>query len=644
MTSACAVTQVKLDFQQTFENEQEAFTNNAKSIDGKRILFISDNQETIITTEPIIELSRWSEIKFNTAHRRPAVDEFSIDVMDYIAESEPHDLIISPGDILNNSCKWEFDQAAEFFDATGSPWFVAPGNHDGFYSGISSPTAISKGLLTLGNVPFDEREGWAKTCVDLSVTEAGVEKGGFENYQQFEKSVVDKVAYIGYYLKAIGILDLIEAQPELVKTVVQPGTYKGYEEYAVQCIDFKAATGGLYRQYMSDICWTQHKDNDDYFNNFHPEADKDERWDEMKPWRNFLVQKLEFESSDILIVDSTSYSKGVALADSGKIILAGKEGASGFGHISDMQWQAIGSMLSDDRELIVVAHHPMRDFDPDSFARIEALYEKHNAVHLITGDTHNGYDASVKPRGRSGGFIVNESNVGSTKDAPIEYALGGYSQGQFLLKRFSLTPMRIVQSDGSEGPFKRSITPKSDKNYATVKRSLWDEACTDAFGAYVPNANRAPLTTEDISRGDDPFLTGEFVSPFAGLEVKQVKNAFSYVKNPGLYSKNLYIYKLDRLIWLSEIYNKLYAYADHPKSDEIVQLENEIAADLRDAKENYKDWLNDKKTRPFYMTMVKLSQLIRLYQENTPTDEPAQLFKVCSAIYEAESEGGAIYE
>ena len=105
-----------------------------------------------------------------------------------------------------------------------------------------------------------------------------------------------------------------------------------------------------------------------------------------------------------------------------------------------------------------------------------------------------------------------------------------------------------------------------------------------------------------------------------------------------MYSKNLYIYKISRLIWLSEIYNKLYAHTGYPVPDEIVRLETNIGAALRSAKENYTEGLNSTDSRPFYNIMVELSHLTRLYEENMPMGEDAQLFKVCSAIYEAESE------
>jgi hypothetical protein len=636
--TACTVSTVKLEHQDTYVDEDAAHINNAKIIDGETILFIADNQEALITTEPILELSRWSEINFNTAHRRTALDAFSLDIVDYIVEKEEHDLIVIGGDILNNSCKWEFDRVAAALNTSDSPWFVAPGNHDGFYQGISSPTAISKGTLQFGNVPLDERQGWAKTCVDLTTTEAGFEKGAFDNYKTFEKDVVDKVAYIGEYLRELGILSLIESQPEIVTRVVQPGEVEGYEDYAVLCIDFKAATGGLYRQYMSDICWTQEKDNDDYFNNFYPEsADEAEHWDEKYPWRNFVVQKLEFESASILLVDSSSYSEGIAIADSGSIILAGKEGASGFGHISEMQWRAIQSFLDGDKELVIISHHPLWDYDPASYAKIENLFEQHNAVRVISADTHNGYDASFRNKG-SGDFVVKESNIGSTIDAPIEYGLAGFTGGEFVLKRYSMTPMRVLQGDGTDGEFKQSLKPVTDKHYATMNPALWDGACADAFGPYVPNSSRGDIGKADIARGDDPFLTGEFVSPLSGLELEQVSNPFSFVGYADVYSKNLYIYKISRLIWLSEIYNKLYAYAGYPMPDQIVQLENEIEAELKSAKENYTEWLSDTDTRPFYSIMVNLSHLTRLYMENMPMDDNAQLFKVCSAIYETESE------
>lgn len=73
--------------------------------------------------------------------------------------------------------------------------------------------------------------------------------------------------------------------------------------------------------------------------------------------------------------------------------------------------------------------------------------------------------------------------------------------------------------------------------------------------------------------------------------------------------------------------------------NEIQQKELEVQAALIDARKNYEDAFTDKDSRTFYNIMVQLSQLTSMYRVNMPMDEKAQLFKVCSAIYEAESEG-----
>jgi hypothetical protein len=69
---------------QTYKSEAEMLSDHKKQLNKKQILFLADNQKAMILTEPVIEQSKFSEKTVNTAHRRAALDAFSMDIVTHI--------------------------------------------------------------------------------------------------------------------------------------------------------------------------------------------------------------------------------------------------------------------------------------------------------------------------------------------------------------------------------------------------------------------------------------------------------------------------------------------------------------------------------------------------------------------------------
>ena len=287
-----------------------------KKIKGNKILFVADNQKAMIKTVPILEQGYYSEKSLNTAHRRAALEAFSLDILDHIFDTQDHDLVIHAGDLLNNSCRGAYEDVERLLNANKRrPWFVAPGNHDGYYMGLTSPTAISKGVFEFHNWPLDERASWALICNDV-VTHRELGDTGFNdnsNYEKYEQSVVDKTAFNGLYLKSLGVLEM--KHKAVRKEMGSDPEREEYNGYVLYCLSFDSEN--LYRNYMSNICWTEYEGGDtpgDHFNNFTYDVDssRSEWWEEKKPWFNFVVQKLEVKldskTVDIIIIDTWIYT------------------------------------------------------------------------------------------------------------------------------------------------------------------------------------------------------------------------------------------------------------------------------------------------------------------------------------------------
>ena len=74
------------------------------------VVFVTDNQKAFLFARPIIEQSLLSERTLNTAHRRAALDVFSLQLVDYVLDGPgaKAELVLHGGDLLNNSCRKEF--------------------------------------------------------------------------------------------------------------------------------------------------------------------------------------------------------------------------------------------------------------------------------------------------------------------------------------------------------------------------------------------------------------------------------------------------------------------------------------------------------------------------------------------------------
>lgn len=647
--AGCGSKEIKLDpisnFSTGNKSPLEIFQ---KEFNGNKIIFIADNQRAMIKTEPVFEQSKFSEKSLNTAHRRAALDAFSLDIVESIFKSQSHDLVIHVGDLLNNSCLDEYKEVENTLNSNKKPWFVAPGNHDGYYMGISSPTAISKGAFSYYNGILDERAGWALVCNDAE-KKRRLGTTGFSNIKNYEKyadTVVDKTRFNGLYLDSLGILDLKSHATK--KSLGEDSVGSEYKGYSLYCLNF--SENNLHKGYMSDICWTEYelgKTPGNHINDFTYMGDNAqyEQWEEKKPWLNFVVQKLEVKldkkTIDIIIIDTSSYTNGVGIKDSGGFSLH-TYGAADAAHLSVEQFSVLSSWLKSGRETYVIGHHPMGDFDKESLTRLHDLFkdEANKIVKYISGDTHDGYDVKFKfgdEIHNNKKHVLDEANLGSTIDAPIEYALLGEADDGVFLKRVSLTPLKETRIREKAGAVKFSGIVKIPKDYAYFDNKLWSGVCGFENGWIFLQS----ITPQDPFLGSTPSQHFEFSQM---TEIPQADKwwGLHYVLNPfsimDIRHKSLESYKINRLSQLISVYDQMFEYAGIEKTDKAKSLEKEYFVSLNNLKTNVFNAYSDDESQPFNWVLQKQNLLLNELEAHDMSSKKGRDFRVCSALYEAERE------
>lgn len=597
------------------------------------ITLVADNQKAMVLTEPVLEQSKTAEVAVNTAHRRPSLDEFSLDVLGEILKNADG-LVIHGGDLLNNSCKNEFVESVSLINRYTKTWFLAPGNHDGFYLGISSPMHISRAFNPFRNGLLDERAGWALSCTHIIDKRKGGTTGftNIRNYEKYEDLVVDKRTFNRMYLEEIGVIN-DGVTPERTPMSGQ------YQNYDLVCKSYQQSP---HRSYLTEVCWTEYQNGRKQYqatNNFDFSGEHGlyQQWEEFTPWKNFVIQKLSVKLTsdkmiDVFVLDTSSYTNNRAVDEVGEYRF-NSFGAADAGNLTTQQQAKLNTWLSTSKadEIILVGHHPLIDFDDASFSFITQAQQKYPISMYISGDTHDGYDVVQQYQGKD---IIREVNLGSTIDAPIEYAkLGLTADNQTLVKRFSLTPINETRTN-KKGLKKTLVLKGSEKNYVHFDNELWQSCKTDDWNTGYDRQAKIwdPLNT-NIARRFTNFRPIERPEDWWGIH---------YVLNPfsirDVRNKSLAAYKISRLVYLSEVYHNMMQYFTIAKSTSLQQKEREVEDSLTAIIGN-EGWLyHDQSQDPFNQTLYNLDVLIQAYRAETKDNDALNSYKLCSALYDAEIE------
>lgn len=683
-----------LDTSPTYTKHKKAEIVNKGELQLGHILFIADNQKAFLNTESILEQSQIAEVTVNTAHRRAALDEFSLDVVDYIQQSQQDDLLIHVGDMLNNSCVSEFKLAVNQFKqgAKDKPWFVAPGNHDGFYLGISSPTRIRpKGLF------LDERSNWAKICTDIKKVKAEAAFDTQDGYSVYHENIMDKFVFVQRYVEELGLKEVCRNVPGLCKGVPLDGEYHGYTLRCLAKKDIPSAQAKKYlgsrEKYFVETCWTDKGDINKNKNAFFPNASAGNRYYDVSPWYNFVIQKIMVPNDkggqSVIIMDTSSYLDNIATNSNGEL-KARYFGAADNAYISELQATKLLEWIKDEKDVLLIGHHPVEDLRKGSKNRLAEIADESDALMYISGDTHNGFDVThhlsylpqlqckpltstseqenCKYKSQQKRHDLREANLGSTIDAPLEYAKAGFTnkENRFVLQRFSLTP--IGANHDFKEPFilAKSARPIDDESgsYIGHDSKLYlseDKKWKECIGEYFPdngfNINLGP---------EDPLGLREDASH---VEIAQTKSYLwlphaigimsDWLDGPTIkystiiHKRNIAAYKINRLIRLVEVYKSIYGdkifNTKDKKYQAIRDAMNKAYATIKVLDENtfsaYLDyetgeaWNVKNEKKLFHKSLKYLSALIQEIRTLAKKDTAIiKKKKLCSALFEAERE------
>ena len=369
---------------------------------SEKVLLISDNQITEERNSPILENSsafaREKTIAGRSVFRHGVATEFSPAIIQNIISKYKDHLVIHVGDALNNSCVSEY----EMFETVmgDSAWFITPGNHDGFYLGLTSP--IGRRTSQPGGI-LNDPKGWTQVC--RPYYQFKQEK----NTQAYmEDYSLNKKMFIKRYLESLDI------NPILGKF-----NKNGKEDKRL----------GKRSKYLNQAEWDISHDKE--------------------PWKNYIVQQLYvYSNSDekefaVIIIDTASYRFEPNLMY--------HFGAADTAEIQKAQGDTIEKWLEDLKEdenlpVIIIGHHPLDDFKQSSIEKIRDWYEKGLFQLYISGDVHDGYEVLHKNIKYNDNDFLKEFNLGSTIDAPIEYGILALKQDRsFDTKRYFMTPFADKQ-------------------------------------------------------------------------------------------------------------------------------------------------------------------------------------------------------
>lgn len=554
---------------------------------SETILLIADNQITEERNRPILENS--SAIARETlvgrsVYRNGVATGLSPTILQYILSKNKDKLVIHVGDALNNSCVSEYELFEKVMGK--STWFITPGNHDGYYMGLTTP--LRKTSIQPGGI-LNDPKGWCQICrpyFHFRQPNCKTCKKLVEDYEEGKYSL-NKRQFIKRYLKSLG-LDSYENKLSYNK--IQDNIW------------------GRRNKYLSKAEWTI--------------------CNEEQPWKNFIVQQLYAYSSSnnkvfaVIIIDTACYGA--------KPNLASYNGAADTGEIIKKQQIIVEKWLKNIKEeslpVVLIGHHTLDDLTQNSMEAIRDWYEDGLFEIYISGDVHDGYDViHQRIKNENNGFL-KEFNLGSTIDAPIEYATLSLKQDHgFETKRYFMTPF--------EG--KRHTKYKYPKS--GMIDDIWNE-CETKCGKYNGN-NREKYMAHQANEIDDILNNCRFCFP----------------------STRFTLTKLRRYSEMFHVYKKIFQLSDHPKKQAALEIIDEAIQliDIQVARGNIEGsktllirlscYLDGKKCDVTYNTKGKekwhfkntgLKSLQEMILEIEDTPEKRDLKKkiVCFALFSIEDD------
>jgi hypothetical protein len=351
------------------------------------LILLADAQINENHGAPTFWESKFAQIKLKQAVARRSVQQtvFS-DVLlaETIKRARAADNapVIFLGDAMNMSCDSEYTRFINAMKSAGKEWIALPGNHDGFYTGVTQPTIeeVHRGDITFVLNPGygRDRDVWDWVC-----------RGG-----ELPKSVAPSATSQTTILAS----GFVERYAENVLSRF-PGSLESAAPQKPGCHE-RTWTAGLIR----DITWC----STNGIRGSRP------------PWQAFVAQRVAAGTSqspiDIILLDSSVYHKEPCVFWCSDVGIVGGLGAE--------QRDLVQPWLDEDqslgRRVIVMAHHPISDWQDDRADQswLEQNVGKNKVSLAVSAHTHNG---CVRDPFAGALTQFRELNVGSIIDYPISY-------------------------------------------------------------------------------------------------------------------------------------------------------------------------------------------------------------------------------
>lgn len=399
------------------ENFYKAGSPSYSLVDSE-VLVVADNQFAFDYGSVIDEQQYAFNRATPTARRNAISNLFSLDFLEDVISRSDAKLVIHAGDAMNNGCRSEFERFKTVMNRTGKPWFMAPGNHDVSYLGISHPKWGRKANSGNGDFkPLNSITGWGGLCFPMRYRNLHRNQ---VNKEQVSAHVFNKRNFIKEYLQVLRSRSKLDNQTAIFSSLT-----KHPRANVKNC---RAATN---IKFLHQICWLF--------------ADDGKNWNSQKTWRDFIVQEVRWRNSktnkivSAILIDTSQFSDRPRFVNGKKISscsvrnLAACEVVGGVNaSVLKNQRKIIEGWLKQNQDnnipTVLVGHHPFRKLKNGKGRRftyatnksmvswLNSLSKRFPEIASITAHTHDGY--SLKPGNKKNEMA--EYNVGSLVDIPLE--------------------------------------------------------------------------------------------------------------------------------------------------------------------------------------------------------------------------------
>lgn len=373
------------------------------------VLIIADNQQTFDYGWDIDEQQYRVNWITPTARRNTITNLYTLAFTEQIIAESDAKLVLHAGDALNNGCKSEFTRFSAAMNRTNKPWFIAPGNHDVSYLGISHPLYGKR--ANSGNkdgIPLNSIGGWGGLCFPMRVRDnhrAPITKKDVLEY------VYTKRSFVKAYLNELRSRDKLDTDKPVLPKFLPDDHSDGLVCETSPNIVF------LHR-----LCW--------YI------SDENKRWNNQETWKDFLIQEVRWKNKktgnivSAIMIDTSNYAERPRIARPCRrrnCEFIGGLRAS----ILQKQRVILERWLRQNKQngiaTVLVGHHPFRK--PNLFGKKDSsavsrgmrkwsggLAKRFPQLVSISAHTHSGYMLSRKKKSTA----LAEFNVGSLTDVPLE--------------------------------------------------------------------------------------------------------------------------------------------------------------------------------------------------------------------------------